>query len=162
VSTFLPPGEPSARPMPQVPNQGPPLVGSTAGAGHAENAPPQHTAVPALPAGPVGGTPRQWEARARRMVLQGHPRDELIAVLVGAGWPFDQAQAMVTRLASKARWGFIGTIIATGCIGALGVVIVIVGLNARGGDIHGGGIAFSLFGIVGFIYGLVGLTKIRA
>ncbi|HEX8911162.1 MAG TPA: hypothetical protein VF796_02300 [Humisphaera sp.] len=119
-------------------------------------------AMPVTPAaGPIGGTPRQWEARARRMVKQGRTRDQILYELGQANWPLDQAQTLVSRLASKERWVAVWIIVGMAVMALAGFGILLAELASRHGDVHGGEFAFIVTGVGGVIYGLVRLVAVK-
>lgn len=107
------------------------------------------------------GTRRQWEARVRRMIRQGCRRDEILFAMGEANWPFEEASALVTRLASSERWTAIGMMAGLGILGLLGVLILIVSIDSDG-EAFGLGLVLALSGIGGFIYGLIRLVKVSA
>lgn len=106
------------------------------------------------------GTMRQWEARVRRMARRGEAREQILYHMTDANWPYDQADQFLRRMASSERWRAVGIMAATGVIALIGIGLLIVDISSST-NFNGGGAGFIVFGLVGFIYGLVRLIKIR-
>lgn len=121
-----------------------------------------------LPTDP--GVIRQWEARVRRMVRHGENREQILYALSEANWPYDSALDLVRRMVARERWVAIGIMAATGLVGLLGLVITYFEFTAgfssasssSNSNASGSGIGCMIFGLIGFILGLVRLVKIRA
>ncbi len=161
TNPYPPPGQPAPGGPPYQPGQ--PAHGY-APPGYPQQGRPAAPvyAMPVMPgAGPIGGTARQWEARARRMVKQGRTRDQILYELGQANWPLDQAQAMVARLASKERWVAAWIIVGMAVMALAGFGLLLAALSSSVGDFYGGAFAFLVTGVGGVIYGLVRLVAVK-
>ncbi|MDB5324331.1 MAG: hypothetical protein JWN40_5962, partial [Phycisphaerales bacterium] len=59
-----------------------------------------------------GPSVRQWEAHVRQMIRRGSGREEIVYAMTSANWPFEEAEALIRRVAGGERWRAAGTMIA--------------------------------------------------
>jgi len=109
-------------------------------------------------------SPRQWEAHVQHLISAGSGGQPLIDKMVSGGWPEEEARSLVRRIASKERQKAAWTLI--GCT-VLALVALAVSIGSYEDASRRGGMYFFWYGgvivgVMGAIYGLVKLLKIRA
>ncbi len=102
----------------------------------------------------------QWESRIGRMVRHGNSREEIFYALGDANWPHDEATNLVGRIVKKERWKALAMILGFGILILVGAFTIYLDFTAPTPD--GRFIYFPVAGIIGFIWGIVRLVKIRA
>ena len=106
----------------------------------------------------------QWRAHIRKSVRRSRRADEILQEMTAAGWSEDEARQMVRQTASKERWKAVGAMGGCAALGIAATIVTVASYSAAssaGGEywIWWGGM---VCGVVGFIWGLVRLAKIRA
>lgn len=157
----LPPGR---NPPPPLPSQTYPPQNLPLGPATPQGFPPAHGQPvyqqTGMTAGAGAPSVRQWEAHVRRMIHHGSNREEIIYAMTAANWGYEDAMALIRRLAASERWKAVWMMIGGVLIAGAFLLLTIVSISATrdGGVIFWGAI---VFGIFLFILGLVRLTKMR-
>jgi hypothetical protein len=94
------------------------------------------------------------------MIRQSSTREQILYAMAEANWPYADANELVRRMASRERWIGVATILACGAVGVLGLLVTWAMVASRS-EFNGGVVAFIIFGIVGAVYGLVRLLRVR-
>lgn len=108
---------------------------------------------------PGGPSVRQWEAHVRQMIRRGSGREEIVYAMTSANWAFDDADALIRKIAGGERWRAAATM-----IGGAALVLVFAGLSFVALTSPGGGMIWygpCFFGAGLFIYGIVRLARMR-
>jgi hypothetical protein len=109
-------------------------------------------------AGFDSGMVRQWESRVSRWANQGKGREEILYSMTEANWPYEEALRMVNRIGGRQRRKWIFVIIGCALVLFFGLGITYFSITSPG---SGGVVYLPISGLVGFIYGLVRLIKLR-
>jgi len=108
-------------------------------------------------AGFDAGVIKQWESRVTRWAAQGRGREEILYNMSEANWPYDEALRLVARIGTRQRRKWILVIIGCGLLVIFGIGVTYLSLTST----NGGAVYLPISGLVGFIYGLVRLIKLR-
>jgi len=109
-------------------------------------------------AGFDSGMVRQWESRVSRWANQGKGREEILYGMSEANWPYEEALRLVNRIGGRQRRKWILVIVGCALLLFLGLGVSYMSLTSPGG---GGAVYLPISGLVGFIYGLVRLVKLK-
>ena len=108
---------------------------------------------------PEGPSVRQWELHVRRMIRMGDQLEPIIYAMSAAGWPYDDAIALVKKTAGSERWRAAWMMIGGAAAAAVFGLLAFITITSPNGGyvVWGPGVC----GIASFVYGLIRLTKIK-